>query len=95
MRHVALAPDQLLAWVLEGDGSLVCFRPDNGALVSREPLLSDSPPTAAAFAPGGSRAAFGLADGKVRLADLEFVNTFLDEAKAPAELQRLRRRGTG
>ncbi len=89
VRHVAIAPDQLLGWALEADGSLVCFRPDTGALVARDPLLVETPPTAAAFGTSGGRAAFGLADGRVRLADLEFANTFLTDEKAPPELRRL------
>jgi phosphate transport system permease protein len=88
--HVALAPDQLLAWALESDGSLACFRPDDGALVARQPLLRESPPTAAVFGHSGTRAAFGFADGSVRLANLNFTNTFLAEDDLPQKLRELK-----
>ncbi len=87
--HVALAPDQLLGWALEADGSLACFRPDDGALIARQPLLAETPPTAAAFGHTESRAVFGLADGSVRMANLNFVNSFLAEDRLPDDLRRL------
>ena len=89
-RHIALDEDQLLGYALLADGSLVAFRPDNGQQVARQDFLRATPPTAAAFDPQGVRAAFGFADGRVRLANIHFTTTFVDPAELPENKRNLR-----
>ena len=88
-RHIVLDEDQRLGWALLGDGSLIAFRPDSGELVGRQEFLQATPPTAAAFDPQGLRAAFGFEDGTVRLANLQFLTTFVEPAELPETLRKL------
>jgi phosphate transport system permease protein len=89
-RHVALDEDQLLGYALLADGSLIAFRPDTGERVAQQEFLHATPPTAAAFDPQGVRAAFGFADGTVRLANIHFTTTFVETADLPDDKRNLR-----
>ena len=71
------------------------FGPTTASGSPQQEFLRGTPPTAAAFDPQGVRAAFGFADGTVRLANIHFTTTFVEPADLPERLARLaaRRRG--
>jgi phosphate transport system permease protein len=78
-----------IAWVLRDDGTIVARAFDTGAQLEARRLFPGKTITAAAFAAGGTSVAFGFDDGTVALGHIGFATTFLDQATAPAELQRL------
>lgn len=78
-----------IVWVLRGDGTLSARAFDTGALLEERRLFPDRTITAAAFAAGGTGIALGFADGTIALGTIGFASSFIDEAAAPPELQRL------
>lgn len=72
-----------LATSINAAGELEIARLDDGRLISRNAFLGDTQPTATAFSTDGSKAAFGFADGTVRLVKLGFKNSFVDEDLPP------------
>jgi phosphate transport system permease protein len=89
-RHITLDEDQLLGYALLADGSLLAFRPDTGERVSQQEFLRAEPPTATAFDPQGVRAALGFQNGSVRLANIQFITTFVEQTEVPEQVRKLR-----
>jgi phosphate transport system permease protein len=73
-----LAADEYgnLVATVRADGQLAVRRMDTGEMLEQRSLF-DQPPTAQAWSVDGTSAAFGFADGTVRLADLAFRPSFL------------------
>ncbi len=72
--------DRLLAWTLQHDGALELVDLATGLRLSVQRPFGDESPTAASFGIGtGERAAFGFADGSVRVARIEFLADFLKD----------------
>jgi phosphate transport system permease protein len=65
-----------LVAVVRADGGLAVRRMDTGDVLERRALFEEAP-TAQAWSEDGTRAAFGFADGTVRLASLAFQPSFL------------------
>jgi len=88
-RPAKLAVDeyQALAAVVDVDGRLVVRRLDDGTAIEARELF-DAPPTAQSWLVDGGAAAFGFADGTVRLVTAGFEAGFLsgDEAARFASL---------
>ena len=80
---------QLLGTAVERNGSFEVIRLDTGKRISSEDFLKDSAPTCAAFTIDGRNAAFGFADGKVRLAKFGFQTAFPHTSDLPPALQKL------
>ena len=78
-----------IAWVLRDDGTIMARAFDTGALLEERRLFPGRTITATAFAAGGTEVAVGFDDGTIALGHIGFATTFLDDAAAPAELQRL------
>ena len=81
---------QLLGTAVSADGTLEVVRLDTGKRLDQLPLSKDSPPTCVAFAIDGETAAFGFADGTVRMAMLGFRTTFPDDAELPANIRAIK-----
>ncbi len=82
---------QLLGTAIAADGTLDIIRLDTGKLIEKRDFLKDQGFTAAAFTVDGETAAFGFADGTVRIARLGFATTFLDDADdLPASARQLK-----
>ena len=81
---------QLLGTAIGTDGTLEIIRLDTGKVIEKRAFLKETPPTCAAFSLNGNQAAFGMADGKVRLARLGYETNFPDESDLPAEIQKIR-----
>jgi phosphate transport system permease protein len=82
-RPTKLAVDeyQSLAAVVDEVGNLVVRRLDTGRILEERGLF-DAPPTAQAWLVDGHAAAFGFADGTVRMAAFGYEATYLDDAES-------------
>ena len=69
---------RVMAWSFFRDGSLQLIRLDTGELLSTQQLVPGDSMTAWAFPPGAANAAFGFADGSLRIGKIEFVTDFPD-----------------
>lgn len=85
---------QHMGWLLRADGALEVRRLSDGDLLAERNLFPDTPPTAWAFSPDGPEAAFGFADGTVRLGTLAFATEYLDADAVSEEGRALRVGGT-
>jgi len=79
----------LLAWALEDDGQVRLVRMDTGEAILRRPLFDGAVPTCSSFDRFSEHAAFGFADGTVRLASLGFETAFLTADQITPELDAL------
>ena len=84
--HVAVDEYQVMAWVLRPSGKIEVFRLDDGELRDELQLFEDSQLISASFLIRGDLAAFGLADGTVRLAEIGFETAILDADEMPASV---------
>ncbi|MEL7061344.1 MAG: ABC transporter permease subunit [Acidobacteriota bacterium] len=85
LRGVGLDEYRVLGWELGAEGDLTIFRLDNGEVLERNQLFEGAELTASSFQIRGDQAAFGFADGSVRLANVSFVTEILDAEDLPAE----------
>lgn len=89
--HFGVDEYQLLGTIVAADGSFEVLRLDTGEVIEQREFLKPEKPTAAAFTVDGERAAFGFADGRVRLATFGFTTSFLEDADVPQTLRDLQR----
>jgi phosphate transport system permease protein len=86
--HVGVDEYGTMAWSFFDDGWVRVHRVDDGALLDElwpfDPEIG--PPVASAIGTGSGSAAFGFADGRVRLGRIAFETEFLDSEREPAEL---------
>jgi phosphate transport system permease protein len=91
---VRIQPDEYrtMAWSLDAEGVLRCFRLDDGELIEKHALGGGLLPTAISPPASGERLAMGFEDGSVVLASIGFESEFLEPERAPPALSEL---GTG
>lgn len=75
--HLAVDEFRVLGLSVTPEGELITFRMDNGRTLERRRLFTTPRLTAWAFADRGDHAAFGFADGSLRLGTLGFDTLFL------------------
>ncbi|MGQ0554171.1 MAG: ABC transporter permease subunit [Planctomycetota bacterium] len=87
--HVGVDEYQCLAWALQPDGTLSCFRLDDGSELLRRKLFGEQTPTAFHATLRDAYVAFGFADGTVRLGNISFATRFLGAQELTPEIQAL------
>ncbi|HEV3003624.1 MAG TPA: hypothetical protein VGX78_04155, partial [Pirellulales bacterium] len=85
--HVAIDDYHLAGWALFADGAVELFRVEGGERIERRVLFDGPPMTAVAFTVSDGRAAFGFADGTVRLGRFRFSSTLPNEREGDAPAQ--------
>ncbi|HZZ70750.1 MAG TPA: ABC transporter permease subunit [Pirellulales bacterium] len=91
-RQMSCDEHRTIGWTLSSDGTLAAFRLDTGKPLSRRPLVEDKEGpalTAASFQVDGEHAAFGFADGSIRLGKIGFQVDYLTLDDAPAAARSL------
>lgn len=93
-RRLAVNEHRLIGWALADKGQLDVFRLDaehRGQLLDRRRLWADdaAPLTAAAFTTADDRAAFGFADGSVRLGEIAFQTSLVPKQEQAGLLAQL------
>ncbi len=88
---VRIQPDEYrtMAWSLDAEGVLRCFRLDTGELLEEHRLVTGSAPTAISRPAPGEFFALGLDDGGVVLVTVGFEAEFLEPESAPPVLRDL------
>ncbi len=86
VEHVAIDEYRTLAWLFRRDGRLDLHRVDDGARISSRELFPGTTVSASAFALRDGHAAFGFADGTIRLGRFSFVAEFREPAEIDADL---------
>jgi phosphate transport system permease protein len=86
---VAVDEHRLLGAMLDSDGSLNLWRPDNGRLLKRRKLFVPGSCTASAFPVESGVAGLGFEDGSVRLGRFDFVTSIHDPKTRPELLEHL------
>lgn len=84
--HVAEDEYRVIAWALYPDGKLVVFRPASGDVLETRDLFEGVAVTGFSYTEESGRAAFGFADGSVRLGHLGFRTEFLPAENVPPSL---------
>jgi phosphate transport system permease protein len=87
--HMAVDEYQVLSWLYFPDGVIDVLRLDNGRVLDRLTPFPDGAPTAHVFEPRLGQAAFGFADGAVRLGTIGFGTAFPEPDTLPAEIKAL------
>ncbi len=87
--HVATDEQQLLGWEFLADGRLAAFALADGSPLFVRELFREGAPTAAAFPVQAGRAAFGFADGAVRLGSAEVATAYVPEDEASGAVRNL------
>lgn len=91
--HLAADEYQALGWALLEDGVLEVFKigGNGNERIERRTLFAEGPAlTAAAFSLTSDDAAFGFADGSIRLGTIGFFTRFVDEDQLGDEARRLK-----
>ncbi|HUF79213.1 MAG TPA: ABC transporter permease subunit [Thermoanaerobaculia bacterium] len=78
-----------MTWAFFADGAIRSYRADSGEPLEELRPFGDEPPVATSFSITGGGAAFGFADGRVRLGRIAFETEFLEAGAEPAELRGL------
>ena len=79
---------QVLCWCLMPDGMLHVVHAGSGLALEKRLLFPDAKLTAVSFTPG-EPAAFGFADGSVRMGTIQFSSRLLAIEQAPQEVKNL------
>lgn len=83
--HLAVDEYQTISWALYADGTLESIRLDNGKILESKKPFEGQTLTTSAFSDDGASAAFGFADGAIRLGRIGIETSFLDPANAPPD----------
>ncbi|MFW6198382.1 MAG: hypothetical protein ACOC5E_01015, partial [Acidobacteriota bacterium] len=75
-----------VTWAFFEDGAIRSYRADTGELLEELRPFGNEPPVATSFSISGGGAAFGFADGRVRLGRFAFETEFLEAGAEPAAL---------
>jgi phosphate transport system permease protein len=78
-----------MTWAFFEDGAIRSYRADTGALLAELRPFGDEPPVATSFSISGGGAAFGFADGRVRLGRIGFETEFLEADEVSVDLREL------
>ena len=84
--HVAVDEYQVLSWVLRPSGMIEVFRLDNGELREQIQLFEEGQLVSSSFLIRGDLAAFGLADGTVKLAEIGFDTKIVNADRMAPEV---------
>ncbi len=78
--------EQNMCWALFADGNIQVVHLADGEIIEQLEMFEGQKVTASSFAPGSGEAAFGFADGSVRLGKVGFSIRFIEKADVPKEL---------
>ena len=84
--HLAVDEYRLLSWILRPSGTVEVYRLDTGELRDKIEVFSDGEMISSSFLIRGDLAVFGLADGRVRMAQVGFKTSIVDADALPAQV---------
>ena len=83
-KHFQVDEHMTMSWAFFGDGSIRTFSLIDGSELQRLQPFGDQVPTCWSFSVDNEQCAFGFSDGSVRLGNIGFETTFLEEEDLPS-----------
>ncbi|MEW6536772.1 MAG: ABC transporter permease subunit [Candidatus Auribacterota bacterium] len=88
--HIVLDEYQLLALNIYKNGSVLCYRLDNGSIIDTKTLFPDKSISASSYSFEDNSLFLGFSDGSISIGELGFKTTFIDIHDLPESVQSIK-----